>query len=133
MDSIILTGTIYKIEDTEAKTEKFSARNFVLLVDDFKYPQHFQLQFMNDKCALLDSYSVGDKVSVSVNLAGKKYTKKDGTEGFFNSMNAWQIQSVGKENGNKPTSSAPSPIQPPVANPSTTSFDFDDDTKNLPF
>ena len=133
MDPIVLTGTIYQIGETVAKTEKFSARNFVLLVDDFKYPQHFQLQLMNDKCSMIDSYNVGDKISVSINLVGKKYTKNDGTEGFFNSMNAWQIQGSG-EKPNKPVSSTPSPTPPPVGNPpASDAFNFDDDTQNLPF
>lgn len=83
-------GTITTIFDTQVISEKFSKREFVLTTED-KYPQEVLFQTVNDNCDKLEPFLGGEKVTVDFNLRGKGYDKKDGTKGYFNSLDAWKI------------------------------------------
>jgi hypothetical protein len=93
-NQISLTGTIYKINATEQVTDKFRKRSFILQLAG-QYPQHPTIEFVQDKCELLDKYSVGQEVTVAINVNGRLY--KDRTtqeEKSFNTIQAWKINAV---------------------------------------
>ena len=52
-------GKLHKIFDTEQKSEKFRAREFVIEMDDGKYPQMIKFQLTQDKCEVIDDYNEG--------------------------------------------------------------------------
>jgi hypothetical protein len=89
-----LQGTIYKINETEQVTETFRKRSFILQTAG-QYPQYISIEFVKDKCELLDKYSVGQEVTVEINLNGRLYNdKKTGEEKSFNTIQAWKINAV---------------------------------------
>jgi len=88
--SFKLQGTLYRIFPTEQVTDNFSKRNFVLEVAG-EYPQKIQFQAIKERCDLLDSYTIGDEVTVHFDIQGKEFTK-DGKTNFFNNLNAWKLE-----------------------------------------
>ena len=85
-----LTGKLVIKYDIQQISEKFKKREFVIKTDD-KYPQFITLQLVNDKCGLIDPVSVGDDITVQININGREY-QKDGQTRYFNSIEAWKIE-----------------------------------------
>jgi len=86
-----LTGKLVIKYDIQSISDKFKKREFVIKTED-KYPQFITLQLVNDKCGLIDPVSVGDDMTVQININGREY-QKDGQTKYFNSIEAWKIES----------------------------------------
>ena len=92
-----ITGQIKKIMQTNQISEKFAKRELVITDSTSKYPQDIILQFVQDKCDLLESYSVGESVEVSFNLRGREWiSPKDNSVKYFNTLDAWKISKLGE-------------------------------------
>ena len=65
-------GNIKVINDTVQVSEKFAKREVVVTTND-TYPQEILVQFTQDKCGVLDSYKVGENVSIDINLRGRSW------------------------------------------------------------
>lgn len=83
-----LQGTIYKIGETETFDSGFTKR-LLVVESEGEYPQKIPMEFVKDKTSILDTYKVGDKVKVSINLRGNEYQEK-----FYLSAQAWKIEKV---------------------------------------
>lgn len=95
-------GTIRVINATKVVSEKFSSREFVVETSE-QYPQFISMQMTNAKCPVLDGYKVGEQVTASINLRGRKWTDKEGVDKYFNTIECWKI--------NKEGATAPAPAQ----------------------
>ncbi len=86
-----LSGKILEVQDEQAITAKFRKRSMILETTEDRFPQTFEVEFTQDRCALLDKWSAGQQVLVSINLKGRKW---DGPKGvrYFTSINGWRIQ-----------------------------------------
>jgi len=84
-------GTIKVINQTQVISEKFSKREFVIETED-QYPQLVMFQATQDKCSLLDSFQVGNKIDVSFNLRGREWTSPSGEVKYFNTLEAWRLE-----------------------------------------
>lgn len=84
-------GKIKFIGSTQQVSEKFSKREIVVTTDE-QFPQHISIEFNQDKCAILDKYSVGDDVEVGINLKGREWTNPQGEVKYFNSIQGWNIK-----------------------------------------
>jgi hypothetical protein len=84
-------GKIKFIGSTQQVSEKFSKREIVVTTDE-QFPQHISIEFNQDKCAILDKYSVGDDVEVGINLRGREWTNPQGETKYFNSIQGWNIK-----------------------------------------
>lgn len=87
-------GQVIHIGPIEQKTEKFRCRTIVLRTDtDTNYPQEVSFQLSNDRCDSIEKYgiSVGQSVTISYNLRGRKW-EKDGKTSWFNTLDAWRIE-----------------------------------------
>ena len=82
-------GTIVRINDTQVVSDKFSKRMVFVQTDD-QYPQTIGVQFENSKCDMLDKYSAGDVVSVSVNVRGRDWQSNDGVKNITY-LQVWKI------------------------------------------
>ena len=91
-----ITGVIYKIDETQQVSEKFSKREFVVTDTTSMYPQDISFQATQDKCSMLDAVQVNDQVEVSFNLRGREWTSPQGEVKYFNSLEAWRIEKVGQ-------------------------------------
>ena len=71
----------------------FRKRELVVTTDE-QYPQMIMIEFVQDKCDLLNSYSVGQDVKVSINLRGREWINPQGEAKYFNSVQVWRIESL---------------------------------------
>lgn len=123
-------GKVVKIFPTEQKTATFSAREFVIEVQEGQYPQMVKFQLTQDKCAIMDDYNEGDSVVVDFDLRGREWNDK-----YFTNLNAWRVANAGEGGGSGGGSgggNAPAPQDADKYPPSATdaNADFDDD---IPF
>jgi uncharacterized protein DUF3127 len=108
-----------KISESYQKSE-------VVVSTDEQYPQHILIEFGGQKSDLLDKYSVGENVKVSINLRGREWVNPNGETRYFNSIQGWRIEKMDAE---APTA-APMPAAPAFA-PATNLNEEDD--SDLPF
>ncbi|WP_139957792.1 DUF3127 domain-containing protein [Flavicella sediminum] len=106
-----VTGKIKLISATQTfGSNGFRKRELVVTTDE-QYPQMILIEFIQDKCDLLDSYSVGKDVTVSINLRGREWVNPQGETKYFNSIQGWRIEAAqGSSAGAPPafeTTSAP--------------------------
>jgi single-strand DNA-binding protein len=94
MEQLKVTGQVFKVSEKIVKSEKFTFRNLWLTHGD-KYPQTIEIQFVNDKCALLDSVTPGDRVTIGINLDGRVWNGQDGQK-VFNTIKGWSIEMAGQ-------------------------------------
>ena len=59
-----------------------------------QYPQVILIEFVQDKCDLLDKFKKGDGVEVSINIRGREWTNPQGEVKYFNSIQGWRIESA---------------------------------------
>lgn len=79
---------------TFGKPEKpFLKKELVVTTDD-QYPQMIMIEFVQDKCDLLNSYKVGQDVKVSINLGGREWINPQGEAKYFNSVTGWRIEKL---------------------------------------
>ena len=88
-----LNGTLKVVKDTIQVSDKFSKREFVLTDASTMYPQDISFQLTQDKCSMLDNFMEGQEVEVSFNLRGREWTSPQGEVKFFNSLEAFRIES----------------------------------------
>lgn len=88
-------GRIVKIGKTETFGQNgFRKRELVVETID-QYPQKILLEFIQDRCDLLDSYRVGEEVEVNINIRGREWTNPEGEVKYFNSIQGWRIKRMG--------------------------------------
>ncbi|MCX6139649.1 MAG: DUF3127 domain-containing protein [Candidatus Kapabacteria bacterium] len=85
-------GTMHVVMDTQQVKDTFKKREFVIEMQDGNYPQHIKFQVTQDRCALLDSFKVGQQVKVLFNLRGRPFQGKDGQTMYFTNLEAWRIE-----------------------------------------
>ena len=71
----------------------FRKRELVVTTDE-QYPQMIMIEFVQDKCELLNNYSVGQDVKVSINLRGREWINPQGEAKYFNSIQGWRIENL---------------------------------------
>lgn len=92
--AIQIKGTIQMVGEVKSVGSKgFQKREFVVMTEE-KFPQQISLEVTGDRVSLLDPYSVGDVVTASVNLKGRKWEGPNGTK-WFNTIEAWRIEGAG--------------------------------------
>jgi len=96
-------GSIHSIGDTtEYGNNGFTKREFVIMLsgegENSAYPNYVALELIKDKCALMDTYNIGDEVQVHFNLSGRLWTPAGKPEKCFTSLQAWRIETLGAGN-----------------------------------
>jgi hypothetical protein len=118
-----LTGKIKILQETQnIGSNGFRKREVVITTED-QYPQHILVEFIQDKCDLLNKYAVGQEVKININLRGKEWINPEGVAKYFNAIQGWRIELL---NAQEPKV-ASIPDIPPV------SFIEEDEDLDLPF
>ncbi len=89
-----LSGKIKLIQDPKTFDSGFTKREMVVIVEDGKYPQEINLEFVQDKVALLDSLQPGQQVTVSFDIRGREYNGR-----YFNNLQGWKVVSASEDPG----------------------------------
>jgi hypothetical protein len=96
--SFELTGTICHIGETQQVSDRFKKREFVLQtteeINGNNYTNYAKFQTVQNKCDLLDSYQLGQEVTVSFNIKGNRWDR-DGQANYITSLDAWRIEATG--------------------------------------
>lgn len=113
--AIEVSGRIYKIFETKQVTERFTKREFVMEVEDGKYPQHVLFQMTGDRCSNLDAFNEGQEIKVEFNLRGREWTSPKGEVKYFNSLDVWRLAplNAGANDGAGRGDGPPPPNEPP--------------------
>ena len=78
------------------QTETFGAKGFkkrqLVIKTDTQYPQSIPIDFTQDKCSVLDGYSLGQFVKVSINVQGSEWKGK-----YYVNLQAWKIETGEQE------------------------------------
>ena len=91
-----LQGKVVMIFPKNQISDKFAKREIVIETAD-QYPQKIIIQFVQDKCELLDSYMTGEDVKIGVNINGREWTSPTGEIKYFNTIQGWFIDHTNKE------------------------------------
>ncbi len=121
-------GKIKVINPMVTVSAAFKKRELVVTTEE-QYPQHILIEFMQDKCDLLDKFKVGEDVNVSINLRGREWTNPQGETKYFNQIQGWKISSVGATHTATPP--ATNTQTAPTQNKPTQTDAFQDD--DVPF
>lgn len=92
-----IQGTIKMIDETKTYGNNGFRKRELVLTTEEQYPQHLLLEFVQDKTDLLNNFSVGQKVKVSINLRGREWTNPQGETKYFNSIQGWRIETLEQE------------------------------------
>lgn len=87
----------------------FEKRDLVIVTEE-QYPQTIIIQFTQQRCDLLDSLQVGQRVKVYVNIRGREWTSPQGEIKYFNTIECWKIEVIQTTNV-----AYQQPVQQPVA------------------
>ena len=111
------------------ETKTFGSNGFrkreVVVTTEEQYPQHILVEFVQDKCELLNNYSVGQPVKIGVNLRGREWVNPQGETKYFNSIQGWRIENLAAQNQGQ------GEVPPPNFEPANDLNDEDYD--DLPF
>jgi len=89
-----ITGKIKKIEETKTYGASGFRKREVVVTTDEQYPQMLLVEFVQDKCDLLDNYNVGEDVKININLRGREWINPEGEAKYFNSIQGWRIEKL---------------------------------------
>ncbi len=91
----------------------FRKRELVVTTEE-QYPQSILIEFVQDKCDLLNNFNSGQDITVSINLRGREWVNPQGETKYFNSIQGWRIEAAQNSGadasgGSFETTSAPAP------------------------
>lgn len=121
-------GKIKMIGETKTfGTNGFRKREVVVTTEE-QYPQHIMVEFVQDKCDLLNSFQVGQPVKIGVNLRGREWVNPQGETKYFNSIQGWRIENLAAQ-----ASDGTVPPVPPADQFEPAKNLNDEDFDDLPF
>ena len=117
------------------ETQTFGSNGFrkreLVVTTEEQYPQHIMIEFVQDKTDLLNSFTAGQDVKVSINLRGREWLDpKTNTTRYFNSIQGWRIESLAAASAGAPGGMPP---MPPVDAFEPATDLNNDDNDDLPF
>ena len=92
-----IIGKIKWIDEIkEYGSNGFKKRELVITTEE-QYPQHILVEFIQDKCEILNSFQIGNNVKIGINLKGREWTNPEGQVKYFNSIQGWRIDIIDGE------------------------------------
>jgi len=121
-------GRIKMVDETKTYGNNGFRKRELVVTTEEQYPQHILIEFVQDKCDLLNNFSAGQMVKVSINLRGREWVNPQGETKYFNSIQGWRVESLQPESntGNMP------PVPPMEAFEPVDDYN-DEDHDDLPF
>tara|TARA_Y100001937_G_C7067518_1_gene306747 strand:- start:655 stop:1029 length:375 start_codon:yes stop_codon:yes gene_type:complete len=104
-----VSGKIKVLGDVKTFGDNGFRKREIVITTQEQYPQHLLIEFVQDRCELLDSFNVGENVKISINLRGREWENPEGDVKYFNSIHGWRIEKEDSMEKDK----IPSPDQAP--------------------
>ena len=89
-----VSGKIKVLGDVKTFGDNGFRKREVVITTQEQYPQHLLIEFVQDRCELLDSFNIGENVKISINLRGREWENPQGDVKYFNSIHGWKIEKV---------------------------------------
>jgi len=121
-----VSGKIKWLDETKTYGNNGFRKREVVITTEEQYPQHILVEFIQDKCDLLNTFQMGQNVKIGINLRGREWINPQGETKYFNSIQGWRIEAVGESS----SSDIPPIPPPPPFEPADEAEEPDDD---LPF
>jgi len=123
-------GTVKLIDETKTFGAKgFKKRELVVTTEE-QYHQHIMIEFVQDKCDLLNTFTPGQRVKVGINIRGREWENPQGEIKYFNSIQGWKIDALDTaQSGSNPGM----PPVPPMEAFSPADHLNEEDHDDLPF
>ncbi len=90
-----IIGKVHLIGQTETVGNNGFTKRQIVIETSEQYPQKVAIDFVKDKCSILDSYKVGQEVTVDVNVRGSEYNGK-----FYVNLQGWKINALSQQVNN---------------------------------
>ena len=87
-----VSGKIKVLGDVKTFGDNGFRKREVVITTQEQYPQHLLIEFVQDRCELLDSFNIGENVKISINLRGREWENPQGDVKYFNSIHGWRIE-----------------------------------------
>ena len=87
-------GTLKKIDETKTFGAKGFRKREVVILTEEQYPQPLMIEFVQDKCDLLNAFAVGQSVKIGINIRGREWVNPQGETKYFNSIQGWRIENM---------------------------------------
>ena len=91
-----ITGKIKVITPIVQVSASFKKCELVVTTEE-QYPQHIQIDFVQDKTDLLNGFYPGEQAKVSINLRGREWVSPQGETKYFNTIQGWRIERLQPE------------------------------------
>lgn len=91
-----VTGKLIVKQPTQQIKENFSKREFVIEISQqtntgMTFTNFASFQLVNNACAMIDQFQLGQDVKVSFDIRGNKW-EKDGQVRYITNLNAWRVE-----------------------------------------
>lgn len=105
-----LIGKIKILNGTQVLGDNGFRKREVVITTEEQYPQHILVEFIQDKCDLLDNFVVGQEVKIALNLRGREWINPEGVAKYFNAIQGWRIELVNSEQPTSQTQTQQEPV-----------------------
>lgn len=105
-----LIGKIKILNGTQVLGDNGFRKREAVITTEEQYPQHILIEFIQDKCDLLDNFVVGQEVKIALNLRGREWINPEGVAKYFNSIQGWRIELVNSEQPTPQTQTQQEPV-----------------------
>ena len=92
INNVEVQGKIKLLGEIKTYGDNGFRKREVVITTQEQYPQHLLIEFIQDRCELLDSFNVGENVKISINLRGREWENPEGEIKYFNSIQGWRIE-----------------------------------------
>ena len=92
-----ISGKLKLINETKEYGNNGFRKREVVITTEEQYPQDLMIEFIQDKCDLLNSFQVGQSVKVDIHLRGREWESPQGEIKYFNSIQGWRIEKLFNE------------------------------------
>ncbi len=92
-----VTGKVKVVNPENQVSASFKKRELVVVTAE-QYPQFISINFVQDKCDLLNGLQVGQEVKVSINLTGREWVNPQGETRYFNDIQGWRVEKLADAN-----------------------------------
>ena len=125
-----ITGKIKWIDEVKTYGSNGFRKREVVITTQEQYPQNILVEFVQDKCELLDPYQIGQDVRIGINLRGREWVNPEGQTKYFNSIQGWRIDQLDQGTNNDESIPDQKPFETTDLNKDQNDSDEEDD---LPF
>ena len=117
-----ITGKIRVLYETQNIGNNGFRKREVVVTTEEQYPQHILIEFIQEKCDLLNEYEIGQEVKINLNIRGREWINPEGVSKYFNAIQGWRIELLNNVQN----------VEPALPQLEQSSF-IDDQDNDLPF